>query len=281
MMKVNYFYYISKSKVDMLLPQVEPGWKKSLKKLVGSVTFKGVKIDTELTQAADKDLISKLMYLDKRMREHNEIVSLADNAKPHTGVFLDYIGAWRHGLYYFDKDGGPTFCIYMLWRKHLDSLLLLVGSAGNILGENIVKQGTFIPGTSGAAHYIMDFIREHLSTDEPVATALVYPDTSSYYDSYLAENDQLVDVVPEARFRLPVDRLHEWGSRRFTPQANDKATRIVKFCYSELRNLEKAEINSVFRLVNSFEIPEGKEESKQYSGIKQVYIGSPLYTSIG
>jgi hypothetical protein len=67
---------------------------------------------------------------------------------------------WHHGLFYF-RAGFPeeekalvTGVIYALWTMHGDSLFLLTGSPKHIMGDKVVREGVFIPGSSGAVDQV-------------------------------------------------------------------------------------------------------------------------------
>lgn len=262
-MRLQFFYYISKSKVDMLLAQLEPGWKKSLGKIVGGLTFRGVKIDTELSQPKDKDLTSKLVYLEKLMRQHNQVKPLPFDGEPYTGVFLDHTGYWRHGPYDFDKEGGPTVCFYVAWKEHNDSLILLVGSAGNILGDKVVEEAVF-PSSAWAWLSLSEFISESI---KHIFRYTLLKSTSGYHTM---EDERIATAV-----------VHD-----FIPSSDDKGAAIAEFCYSKLIRLEDTNISTIFILFNRYDVLKQEEEQKgdfpqdYYKKIKRVYVGSPLYTTL-
>jgi hypothetical protein len=92
-----------------------------------------------------------------------------------TTLFIQDKGTWHHGLFSFNhppyfRDHKMSVITYVLWRTFGASIVLLVGSPRNILGEEaVIRDGVLIPGSNGAFFHLLDFIDNSIQTDEPYA----------------------------------------------------------------------------------------------------------------
>jgi hypothetical protein len=292
---IKYFYYISPPKLEMLATQL-------------GLTFSG---------SAVKDVVRDVHKITTALQASGLIEELQPDRKVETGRFYISTETWRHGLFYFkagysSKKPLVTGVMYALWTTHAGSVLLLVGSPNHILGEKVVQQGVFIPGTSGAVDKVFQ-IAGRLSVDEP---ALVtgkdmgrwrYSDVPGYE---IRASDKVGDRdEDEIRQRLPLP--YSWDSGR-------NALSLAILCFRHLGQLSSTRVEVLFRLFakesaaglslqddfdacrNKWlnydfirEKPEHLAEEKaiweriamevgrfQLKQYKDIYIGSPVYTAL-
>jgi len=120
-----------------------------------------------------------------------------------TTLFIQDKGTWHHGLFSFNhppyfRDHKMSVITYVLWRTFGTSIVLLVGSPRNILGEEaVIRDGVLIPGSNGAFFHLLDFIDNSIQTDEPYA---VTGNRNIYMESIL-ESTPIPDLMLSHRLR--------------------------------------------------------------------------------
>ena len=257
---LKFFCYVSRTKVDMLLPQLRR---------------------EDLGKASDEPLEQRTLRLLEELESRNLVTPVSGNTVLDAGQFHSCKGAWHTGLFCFKTFVSATVA-YFLWRKQKDSLILLAGSPGNVLGEHTIDQGVRLASTGDAIDTIGGGrILETISKEEESSFALRGGIPSS--------------AIPDTQFRED------------TYTQSDE-TALALFCLRYLRNLPVLNIETVFRIyaahsshgANLFEDLEaeyarggaeypmlyGQEGLAQARGlgmadIRTIFIGSPLYTAIG
>jgi hypothetical protein len=199
-----YFYYISRNKVDMLLPQLEPHWQRMARNMAASLSLAGVKVDVGKLNVSERDLVTRLLCLEKTLKKRKTLISLDSVSEPPFKVFLSDSDTWRHGLFYFQAHR-LTFCSYLMVKVHRGSLIILIGSAANVLGSDVVVKGVQVPGTSGSFQNVLDFMRE-FCTDEPAAAGLNVPVPNYFLARYAKRrpgSDGVWESYVEKSFPFP------------------------------------------------------------------------------
>lgn len=210
-------------------------------------------------------------------------------------------GIWKNGLFKFDSMCSQPTVIYALWRVLKGSLILLIGSPNNILGEKIVAGDCYIPGTSDAHLNILRFIDDSFRFDESVA---VRTEPANTYGDDLpvpeASNSTIVfSSAPKSREEV-FNRMRSHKAEDelvFIP--NERGVNLAFLCLRQLSQLADTHIDTVFRIFSIHDIPklddtehfesswrfDAKElvEQAQDLGIfdfDRVYLGSPVYTAL-
>jgi hypothetical protein len=201
-----FFYYISKQKVEMLSEQLAP-------------IPKGM------------SLVSAVIRLADFLLDRNQVADIADVISDDSTRFIKDSDVWRQGLFNFLATG-TNVVTFVAFRRIGPLLILLVGSPRNILGEQIVKDGMHVPGTSGALLDVLSFIKNTLNTEETRAVLVGgglpfygsrVENTHSLADSALDLAPNSVDIVvpPGGREKDP-NWDFNWNT--FSPK------RIAIFC---------------------------------------------------
>jgi hypothetical protein len=271
-----YFHYISKQKVQMLLKQIRPS-----------------------TSFTDEEIIPNLQSLIDLLEKNHQLQSLADGSKLATKQFIRDMGTWHHGLFEFRTMMNDSIVTYLSCKAFDDYVVILVGSPNNILGERLVKEGVFVPGTSGAYYEIIDFVGNLIKTDEPRAvTTRPIPD---YARAHLSRGSDLpepidgtIDFEKDSRAIYPGSAgvfRGEWGSRG---SEQVRAAALLGFWSENLRNLAESSIDTVFKIFSKFELGTATNKQEHWGEsevlekarrlhqgrYKTVYVGSPLYIAL-
>jgi hypothetical protein len=126
---LRYFCYISRQKVEQFRSQL------GLKDTLDSQT----------------DLPCQTLECAAELERRGQIRGMDQGPGLECGVFFRGISPWRHGLFYFRSAlDDHTAVTYVAWREHGQSLILLLGSPNNILGEQVARDGLIVPGSTGA-----------------------------------------------------------------------------------------------------------------------------------
>jgi hypothetical protein len=273
---LKYFYYISKAKVEMLLPQLR------------------IK---DMQEESSEPLVTKALRLIEKLDHENLVVALEDTNDIAASKFYASKAVWRTGLFYFGTMVSITVT-YFLWRKHGNAIIVLVGSPDNIIGGRVATQGVNIPSTSDAIDSFGSMeILEAIDIDE--------------VSSVVVGGGRTGSRIPPAtkRVSLPARNLLRSDSwLRNMIYTHSRMIGLAIFCLDYLSDLPEMNIDTVFRVYSkstsgrgSFfndlkaEYKKGRQEYPTLytdAGLKEarrlgleklrvMYIGSPVYTAIG
>jgi hypothetical protein len=265
-----YFYYVSRAKVDMLLPQLR---------------IEG------MPEEGSEPLVTKTLRLLDRLQRSNSIVSLEETSDLGTMKFYASKAVWYNGLFYFRTMVSVTVA-YFLWRKHGDCIIVLAGSPDNIIGNRVARQGVELSSTGDAIDTIgSSEILEVINTDE-VSSAVVGGGRTSRR-------------IPPAKKRVSAAP----GNRNFEEAiyTHSREVGLAIFCLSHLSALPEMSLETVFRVYSTYSSRAGnlfndlaaehEQGRKKYPtlysdaslkeaqrmglmNLRRIYIGSPLYTAV-
>ena len=305
---MKYYYYISKPKVEMLLPQIKRA-KFSLK-LSPKVDVAGVSIGADIEKRDDSALVSRLGELIDKMEKKKLLEDVNSSMVVQEGSFLRSKSTWRHGLFFF-KGGIPTSwggsnreallvltVIYVAWTTIGDTIILLVGSPNNVLGDKVAPEGVFIPGTGGVQDSVQTLVNS-LQTDEPIADMRM---RTSFGEAFSLPNIQLGS---QQRY------TQEYGQYGLIPLPGFHSAELfplslAQFCFDYLSSLPQASLETVFRVLSIYESTQGNfqldledfrsrvrdewedewekvRQAAEQNGLRRfsrVCFGSPIYTAL-
>jgi hypothetical protein len=268
-----FFYYISESKVGMLLPQVDR---------------------SHVRGKADEPLAMRALRLTEYLERSNLATPLENKPHLQASAFYASKDIWHNGLFCFETLTSSTVA-YFLWKQHGDDLIILAGSPDNLIGRRTFSQGIQISSTGDAIDSLgSGEILEVIRTDE--------------VPYVLAGGRSTSDKIPPSikPFRN-VFMPHQSGYKA-TAYTHSHEIALAIFCLHHLSNLPKLSVETVFRVYSRFESSSGslfKQLESEYelgrsnyptlykdeglTNAKQlgldelhtIYIGSPVYTAIG
>jgi len=161
------------------------------------------------------------------LEKRRQIISMDQGARLESGVFFRSISSWKHGLYYFSSAlDNHTAATYVAWRECERSLILLVGSPNNILGEQVAREGLIVPGSSGALSEIFALL-----------------------DSMRAEEPQYVDSREGFAVRTQGGQEEHYGvCWQYAFGARSRALSLATLCFGYFGTLPQARLEVLFRL---------------------------------
>jgi len=291
---MKYFYYISKTKVEMLRAQLA-NRTFSLSSISSKLGF-GFASVTVTAEKQNYTLVADTLKLLNALEKNRSVRPLESLAGLEAGHFYHDHGFWQSGLFRFDSECEHPTITYALWRELGRSLILLVGSPNNILGERIVVGDCFVPGTSGAHLEILQYVDTFLRTDEPVAVRTGPPETYGH-DVPVPELSNSSIVAPKALASFePQGRSHSTRDDDLDFRPNERGLALGLLCLHQLRSLPEGNLDLVFRVFSAHGIPcddelerlgswniEKKRDRAQALGLfnyEKVYLGSPVYTAL-
>lgn len=290
-MNPKYYFYISKDKVAMLSRQVfHNSGLSNLFSLKPKVNLFGIEVETEISRKAlENDDVKALSRLYSKMRKDGLITSLEQRTSLETGIFFEDEGEWFNGLYVFRSH--PDVITYFVWRVWNDSLILLVGSPSNIIGEKTVNAGVWAPGTNFVWQEVLNFINRDVAPDEVILSTPTFESKDVVAARWLEDqvNNSGLQKEPivlstDGDYRgVASDILgeHSLGSMG----ARDLS--IATLCFKYLARLQKSKIDLVFRLFSKIDFSESArlklkgDLNIDITSLRSIYIGSPLYTALG
>jgi hypothetical protein len=238
---------------------------------------------------ADTSQVGRLLRLLRRLKRSRLVQPLGGSAGLDQANYYADQSLWYHGLFSFQDGENPARVVtYLMWRFWQDSILLLIGSPQNILGEKIVQEGLTCYGTSGTFTSIYRFADTALRTDEP---SVVYT------------SEQESPLLPPAESTIP---LVSWERSMFRERTEPlpvqltiapSALALGVLCVRYLVRLPQESIDTVFRLYKRvrfrrhadlprwvqelFDAPDlGRHQMRQLVRCRMIYVGSPLYTAL-
>ncbi|MCA1707184.1 MAG: toll/interleukin-1 receptor domain-containing protein, partial [Actinobacteria bacterium] len=120
---LKYYYYISRTKIEML----------------------GAQLGTPMAGSSISEAVDAVSGLTKSLVSRSLVTKLGPGVKLEPGRLYLSTAEWRHGLFYV-RAGSPdssmlTSVMYLIWQRHEDSIVLLTGSPQHILGNKVVQGG--------------------------------------------------------------------------------------------------------------------------------------------
>lgn len=291
---MKYFYYISKTKVEMLLAQVA-NRTLGLSSISSKLGFGPASV-TVTAEKQNHTLVADTLKLLKTLEMNRSVRPSASLDGLDTDHFYHDQGLWQSGLFRFDSMCDHPTVTYALWRELGRSLILLVGSPNNILGEKVVVGDCFVPGTSGAHLEILEYVDTALRTDEPVAVRTGPAETYGH-DIPVPQLSNSSIVAPKALESCePRERRHSTRDDDLEFRPNERGLTLGLLCLRQLRALPEGDLDLVFRVFSAHRIPredelerfgswnpEEKRDRAQALGLfnyDTVYLGSPVYTAL-
>ena len=241
---MKYFHYVSRSKVEMLAPQLRrPKW---FFKIISKVTLGIISVGADIEKRDDdtaliKQLNEVLEGLEKKklVREIHDGTALDDASYVHSNAI------WRHGLFYF-KGGLPEFwrseqgqeeVRVITWTTFRDAIVLLVGSPNNILGDKSAPKGLFVLGTGGVAQTVQHLVAS-FETDELNSITSEFQQKAPEFSNIMIGSQQRYVSTAFVRELLPLlGGNTDWFSLS-----------LAQFCLTYFSDLPQARLETVFRV---------------------------------
>jgi len=282
------FFYISKTRIEMLQPQL--GSKLPLPDL--KISGYGLELNFKNSPAGD-NVTRHLLDLIRKMKKHRLVTLLSAADFLETSKYYEDKGKWFNGLFSLngnvDSSDKPEMVItYLLWRYWKDAIVLLAGSPMNVLGENTPRTGVRCQGTSGTWATVLKFAETYFRTDE---TNFVEVTGKSVSNGSRSEDFAVMNWDPQicddSDIVVPLEVF-----------SNTSGLAIAVFCVRYLSRLQKDVIDTIFIISKRMElkerpdlpawarellnrIRERDDQIDSFRKCKRVYIGSPLYTAVG
>ncbi|OXU14532.1 DUF7019 family protein [Sedimentisphaera salicampi] len=295
---MNYYHYISASKLDMLSAQVKRP-RLSLKGVKSK--FSGGFASLEVEAEGRKDaLVQKLTALIKELEAQNQIKSVGALEYGNTSVFYRDEATYHCGIFCMDSMCESPIATYVCWRSMERTLILLVGSPLNVLSERHVDAQCYIPGTSGAHDALHEFADRILQTDE---RTLVVPRKPKFYRE-TPKGYRPPDIIhgfqwpkdPEAEVTDREQMHREEQFLRYQEYDGDKGLSLSLLVLGAMSRLPERSMDITFRVLDRHTIPSMetiKNEDRWYakyvkedvgpipfSEYDTIVVGSPLCTAL-
>lgn len=292
-MDIKYFYYISKTKVDMLEAQVRPRRIK-LPGISPKVEIAGLSLSADIKSQENNNLVQRLISLIASMRKKDVLKSLDDCTVINTSIFYHDQSKWRSGLFSFRgrssaESPGTRLVSYFTWKPWYNSIIILTGSPINILEEKVVEEGVFCLGSTSGWGTILNFVERTFRADE-VSYIRNGPIPLPHHNlDYIPILEKGITVNDEQASRF--DFHSKWWDVDAT------ALELGLFCITHLIRLPQYKIDTAFKVfrrldfkrrvdlpiwievLNKIPRDSGWEKS-DLEKCHSIFIGSPLYTAL-
>jgi len=151
-----------------------------------------------------------------------------------SGRFYRSETEWYHGVFYFANFATMVnvTATYVLWTTRGDSVVLLVGSPANIIGQNTPAQGLTLSSSGDALNTLgsMSFLEEIREDEE-----------NHFSSSSHAQAGLRFDRTPPSRI--------DWI---YTLRTESRSVPLAMFCFRYLAQLPPTRIDTVFKIFSTF-----------------------------
>ncbi len=298
-MSIKYFYYISETKVDMLYSQLKQF---TFPKVKPKINVAGLELEANIESPTYDNLVTRLTQLLKLMNNQKLIKSVPNELQIiDTESFWHDKQVWHSGIYSFGEPKGDSIASYFLWRKFQNSLILLVGSPANILGEKTVEGSALVLGrTPGILEELFSFsklIMDYIKPDENITVlskrgvkAEIKETAGNPKEKQQILNSPITKLNWENINNKRVKNLSDFDKHLYSPVPS-RALSLGVFCLRYLFDLPERDVDTVFKLFYKLEMktPEDlpiwiKELNllgmSDLEKVRTVLIGSPLYIAL-
>jgi len=264
-MKIRYFVYIADWKVQMFLEQLDSK-KFSLTKISPKLSMAGIGISAEVGRDDRKKLVSDTINLVDQLEKKNLLHDLTTSTELSTSDFYHDVGEWYNGLLTFGFRGDTPCKAYFLWTTRNDKLLLLVGSPGNLLSEKGIKQSEYVYyGTDTSFARLWSYIKgAGLELD---SGPLQVEPLRVHSNPEFSRSVKAVDILTFC--------LH---TTQELPES-----RVEAFCLGTTKQLPRTKVETVFTVLNRMDVAanQASDLNRSVHALRQVYIGTPIFTALG
>lgn len=279
------FTYVSQSKVDVLEADLSR-WRSP--QVTATVSVAGVVQLGVAPPAAAPDLYRRTNALIRKMERRNLMVPLPPSGELDVAGYYRDQSEWMQGLYSLKgdlslDDDSARVVTFLLWRRWQNSIILLIGSPQNVLGEQVAHGGAWAYGTTGTWDTLLHFAETTLRTDEANLVGVAPPaDRPQAGDLKWLEPGEIMGTVEEQP--LPEEMID-----------SPRALALAALCLGRLSGLPASHTDTGFRLLQRLpltlrgEVPSWVTELLGQQGgrvkldilrqCKMIYVGSPLYTA--
>ena len=265
---MRYFYYISKSKVEMLLGQVKT--KSDLSKIHPKVEGFGLGVELEIERGIDESADGKLARdtnkLINLMSKEKMITSLNSTTQFNSSDYFHDENDWTHGLYTVRESGTENHMVtYLLWKAHGRRIFLLLGSPMNVLGTKEVNEGMEHKPSSSS---IINNVIETSLHDEFIG---------AIHDCAEADSsEKLPFIVPPTEDSTLKININSWiPNSRIKAQRNVlRGSALAVLCQKTLTSLSSAKIETTFKIFYSLPV------SRSIAPFDVLHLGSPIFTAL-
>ncbi len=142
-MTFKYFYYISETKINLIQAQLYSGV--GVSEIIPKIEFGGFGASIGLKPSQDDNVVKQIVNLLNQMTKRNLLIPLSSVGSSINAIneFYKDESEWRSGIISHrsvdgqnDRDLFTFFDAYVLWRIYGETLVLLLGSPSNIVGEH-------------------------------------------------------------------------------------------------------------------------------------------------
>lgn len=284
-MNLKYFYYISRTKVDMLLPQLQRRII-SIPKISPKVGLAGITIGADLEKDTKDGLINDTLTLIKKLQKKKLVKPISESMD--TDTFYHDSGTWFNCLFSFRNITSPLFVTYILWRSYGGSIVILVGSPANILGKEVIREGIFVPTSSLAINDFFSFVDLYIKTDDQCLSCVSTPEFRKFSGGkidefrFLIGRDFEVEDIKEKKsekkeYNNPVEALldhfsiHKYKHEQHILRDSfdywetlPNGLPLGLFCLMFLMKLPKNNIDTIFKVYRKLDLSYSDEIPDKY-----------------
>jgi hypothetical protein len=267
-MESKYFLYISKNKVEMLSKQFRTN-ALGISEFSPKIAVPGVELgfDLKATQQNNSaDMISELVQVVKKLFKDKQIKELTKDKETSTRGYYHDVGIWNTGVIFWNRQystgvTAPLIQAYCAVKVINASIILLIGSASNVIGYGLDNKDQLLYGSTNNLAFggIYGIVQGYVRNDDKV-------------------NNKRGSTKPETK-NLELDFSFD----------------LAKYCLAELTVFPKTNLDTVFKIYRYYDIRENfelaiklglfdtgtlKEEYGNILRFHKLYLGSPIYTAI-
>lgn len=267
-MDIKHFYYISKSKVEVITGQIAPEfhWAKLNPKLQGFGLGLDLNLERNTSTSDTEELVKKTIAIINYSEKKKLAIPLKDATQLDESTMYHDADEWFHGLYSLKMEtvGEKQLITYAVWKAVKNSIFLLLGSPLNVLGSRDVYEGAKYERTSSQ---ILGGVMEG---------AIEYSFIEALQNKKLQSLNESMFLELNSGNRSDIHiNVSNWKrAKRISAKVNVfRGTALATFCHEALALLPKRKLDLIFQIHQSMPI------SRSVIPYDVLYLGSPLYTA--
>lgn len=264
-----------------------------LSEIKPEIEMLGISIGTDIKFRDSTNLVRRTTSLIDKMKQRKYIRELTKCEELDTSGLYNDDSIWFNGIFSFNVENAEKEKIfsYLLWRPWRNSIILLVGSPNNIIGEREIKGSgvfsSFEISTPMLLEVYLNMVAESFQSDEENFVRL---SDSSFSDNPLVP----VSSIPSINSDISISKhkvVNIPSKLIYLPDA----LKAGVFCVKYLSHLPQSRIDTTFKIFRKMDLnrrtnlsewiralrdSSGNSISPELWKYKRIYIGSPLCTAL-
>ncbi len=264
------------------------------------VEISGISVGANVRAKNNGGLIDDTLSVIEKLNKKKFVKRLDQVSTLGKNSFYYDNSLWFNGLFFYNI-GEIKIASYFVWKYWENSIILLVGSPLNIVGERTMQEGIYAPGTHLSWDSVISFMVQNFQTDENNLVGVSIPENADYGDKQLFAKILAMDSnVDSERILIGSQykaKPHDEMLSIYQKSGKYKlgALDFGLFCAKYLSALPQSDVDILFKVTRIMDLnrptdlPEWISIFNRFSAqanlkgmerYRRIYLGSPVYTAL-